>query len=65
MSCGVGHRRGSDPELLWLWPRPAAYSSDLTLAWEPPYATGVPPPKKAKDRDKKENKKCIQNIRLS
>ena len=24
MSCGVGCRRGSDPELLWLWRRPVA-----------------------------------------
>ena len=24
MSCGVGHRRGLDPALLWLWRRPAA-----------------------------------------
>ena len=24
MSCGVGHRCGSDPELLWLWCRMAA-----------------------------------------
>ena len=24
MSCGVGRRLGSDPELLWLWHRPAA-----------------------------------------
>ena len=24
MSCGVGHRCGSDPALLWLWCRPAA-----------------------------------------
>ena len=24
VSYGVGHRRGSDPELLWLWCRPAA-----------------------------------------
>ena len=23
-SCGVGHRCGSDPLLLWLWCRPAA-----------------------------------------
>ena len=22
-SCGVGHRHGSDPALLWLWQRPA------------------------------------------
>ena len=24
MSCDVGHRRGSDPLLLWLWHRPVA-----------------------------------------
>ena len=24
MSCGICHRRDSDPELLWLWCRPAA-----------------------------------------
>ena len=24
MSCGVGHRQGSDPTLLWLWCGPAA-----------------------------------------
>ena len=24
MTCGVGHRFGSDPALLWLWCRPAS-----------------------------------------
>ena len=24
LSCGVGHRRGLDPVLLWLWRRPVA-----------------------------------------
>ena len=24
VGCGVGHRRGSDPKLLWLWYRSAA-----------------------------------------
>ena len=24
LSCGVGHRHGSDPILLWLWCRPGA-----------------------------------------
>ena len=38
MSYGVGHRRGSDPELLWLWPRLAATAPIRPLAWEPPYA---------------------------
>ena len=44
MSCTVCRRKGSDPALLWLWYRPASsYSSNSTpsLAWEPPYATGV------------------------
>ena len=41
MSCGVGHRRGSDPELLWLWCRPAATAPIQPLAWEHPYAVGA------------------------
>ena len=38
MSCGVGRRCGSDPELLWLWCRPAAVAPIRPLAWEPPHA---------------------------
>ena len=38
MSCGVGRRCCSDPELLWLWCRPAATALIRPLAWEPPYA---------------------------
>ena len=41
MSCGVCHRHGSDPTLLWLWRRPAAVSPIRPLAWEFPYAAGV------------------------
>ena len=41
MSCGVGHRHGSDMALLWLWSRPAATAPAGPLAWEPPYAAGV------------------------
>ena len=41
MSCGVGHRCSSDPELLWLWYRPVATAPIQPLAWEPPYATGA------------------------
>ena len=41
MSCGVGCRRGSDPELLWLWRRPVATALIRPLAWEPPYAAGA------------------------
>ena len=41
MSCGVGHRRGSDPVLLWLWRRLVAAAPIRPLAWEPLYATGA------------------------
>ena len=34
MSCGVGCRCGSDPELLWLWRRPVAMAPIRLLAWE-------------------------------
>ena len=39
MSCGVGHRRSSDPVLLWLWTRLAALIQPL--AWELPYVPSV------------------------
>ena len=38
VSCGVGCRRSSDPELLWLWCRLEATAPIGPLAWEPPYA---------------------------
>ena len=41
MSCGVGHRCGSDPMLLWLWRRLVATAPIRPLAWEPPYAAGA------------------------
>ena len=41
VSCGVGRRCGSDPELLWLWCRPEAVAPMGPLAWEPPCDTGV------------------------
>ena len=52
MSCGVGHRRGLDPALLWLWHRLAALALIRPLVWEPPYAVGA-----ALEKDKKLNKK--------
>ena len=33
MSCGVGHRHGSDLVLLWLWRRPAATALIRPLAY--------------------------------
>jgi len=41
MSCGIGHRCGSDLALLWLWLWLAATAQIISLAWEPPYAVGV------------------------
>ena len=40
MSCGVGGRQGSDPELLWLWCRLEATALIRPPAWEPTYAAG-------------------------
>ena len=51
VSCGVGHRCGSDPALLWLWCRLAAIAPTRPLAWEPPYATGMAPEKTKKKKN--------------
>ena len=63
MNGGVGCRRGSDPELLWLWCRPVAIALIQPLAWEPPYAVGATlkrqtkkPPQKTQTRDYKKRK---------
>ena len=42
-SCGVGHRGGLDPDLLWLWHRlaAAALAPIYLLAWELPYVMSV------------------------
>ena len=57
MSCHVGHRRSSDPELLWLWPRPASAAPMGPLALEPPYAKGVALKRQKTKKKKKEKKK--------
>ena len=41
VGCGVGHRLGSDPALLWLWCRPAAAAPIRPLAWELPRVAGA------------------------
>ena len=56
MSCGVGHRRGSDPALLWLWCRPVATAPIRPLAWEPPYAAEAALEKAKRQKDKKKKK---------
>ena len=50
MSCGVGHGRGSDPALLWLWHRPVATAPIRALAWEPPYAMNAALEKNENDK---------------
>ena len=56
MSCGVGHRCGSDLVLLWLWCRPAVAAPIGPLARELPYATG------AALKSKKRRKPAIDNV---
>ena len=56
MSYGVGHRCGSDPTLLWLWPRPAATALILPLDWEYLYVKGAALKRK---QNKKQNKSNI------
>ena len=58
VSCGVGRRHSSDPELLWLWRRPAAVALIGPLAWEPPYDVGVAL-EKTKRQKKKKNKPTL------
>ena len=59
LSCGVGHRRGSDSAWFWLWGRPAAIQP---LAWELPYPVGAALKKKKK---KKKNRKFQTRIFVS
>ena len=54
MSCGVGHRRSSDPGLLWLWRRPVAATPIRPLAWETPHDVGA-----AQEMAKRQKKKIL------
>ena len=64
MSCGVGCRRGSDPELLWLWCRPVATAPIGPLAWEPPYAAGAAQEIAKKKPTNQTNKQKHSNLGL-
>jgi len=57
VSCGVGHRRGLDLALLWLWRRLAAIALIRPLAWDRPYAAGSSPRKSKKTKKRKERNK--------
>ena len=52
MSCGVGHRGGLDPALLWLWRRLGATAPIGPLAWEPPYDPGAALEKAKRQKNK-------------
>ena len=54
MSCGIGHRLGSDPALLllWLWRRLAAIAPIRPLAWKLPPAMSVALKTKKKKKKK-------------
>ena len=54
MTCGVGHRLGMDPMLLWLWRRLVATALIRPLTWEPPYAAGA-----AQERPKKKKNQTL------
>ena len=54
MSCGVGHRCGSDPAWLWLWL--AGVALIRPLAWEPPYVMGEALKSKNKKAKNKQTK---------
>ena len=62
MSCGVGHRRGSDSVLLWPWHRVEATAPIGPLAWETSYAAAVALKKKKKDEKKLELKVIFGEI---
>jgi len=57
MSCGVGHRHGLDPGLLWLWCRPAAIASVQPTAWEFPCAMGSALKRKKRKKEKEKEKR--------
>ena len=52
VNCGVSHRHGSDPMLLWLWCRLSTTAPIRPLVWEPPYAS-MCGPKQTKGKKKR------------
>ena len=64
MSCGVGHRCGSDLMLLWLWCTPAAVALIGPLAWEPPCATSAALKNKKKQKQKQKSTYFFCDISL-
>ena len=63
MSCGVGRRFSLDLAWLWLWCKPASVALIRTLAWELPYAAGVP--LKSKKERKEEKRKWLFELKAT
>ena len=68
MSCGVGHRRGMDLVLLWLWYRPAVVAPIRPLAWETQNAADLALKRKKQNKTKqlianKELKRKYRHLR--
>ena len=57
MSCGIGHRCGLDPVLLWPWHRLEATALIGPLAWETPYAASAALEKREGKKEKRIKKK--------
>ena len=55
MSCGVGHRRSSDPKLLWLWA--GSYSSNWTPSLGTSICRGCGPKKTKRKSIREKNRK--------
>ena len=62
MSCGVGHRRGSNLALLWLWHSPVATAPIGPLAWKPLHAIGGAL-KRTKDKKNKTKQNKTKNAK--
>ena len=65
MSCEVGSRHGSDPELLWLWCRPAAVAPIGPLAWETPHAVGRALKDKQTKQTKQTRSSCSGSVEMN
>ena len=61
----VGHRGGSDPELLWLWCSLTAVALIQPLARELPFAVGVALKKTKKKKKSMLVKEALASLRIS
>ena len=64
MSCGVGHRHGSDPASKWLWRRPEVAAQIGPLAWQILYAAGVDLKRKEKKNERVRDLGICQQLHL-